>query len=160
MCTPGGEEDAEVSDILFSWASLTATRRRMPSQPNKSDFVLSTYSSIPPHYRSSNRDVCVKIWITNDGSYSERRTLRIVLRARVESFTRTISPRASEKRRLRWMLGSHDRRVFFFENGTLFPYCFVLPWNRPSCDRLNGWLSAAAREGKEGNMVVRRPDLL
>ena len=52
------------------------------------------------------------------------------------------------------MLGSHERRVFFFENGTLLPYCFVFPWNRPSCDRLNGWLKAAARDGKEGNMVV------
>ena len=65
MCTAGGEEDAEVSDILFSWASLTATRRRMPSQPNKSDFVLSTYSSIPPHYRSSNRDRCMRCDMDN-----------------------------------------------------------------------------------------------
>jgi hypothetical protein len=56
------------------------------------------------------------------------------------------------------MLGSHERRVLFFENGTLLPYCFVFPWNRPSCDRLNGWLRAAARDGKEGNMVAfRRP---
>ena len=52
------------------------------------------------------------------------------------------------------MLGSHERRVFFFENGTLLPYCFVFPWNRPSCDRLNGWLKAAARDGKEVNMVT------
>jgi hypothetical protein len=72
----------------------------------------------------------------------------------VVSFTRTFSPRASEKRRLFWMLGSHDRRVFFFENGTLFPYCLVFPWKRPSCDRLKGWLSAAAKEGKDGNMGV------
>ena len=89
----------------------------------------------------------------------DRRTLRIVLRARVESFTRTIWPRASEKSRLLWMLGSHDRRVFFFENGTLFPYCFVFPWNRPSWARLKGWLSAAAKDdGKEGNMPVGRLD--
>lgn len=153
--SPGAEDDAEASDAFLSCASLTATRRRMPSQPSKSDFVLSTYSSIPPHYTSDNIDICVVRWIADNGS--ERRTLRMVLRARVESFTRTISPRASEKRRLRWMLGSHERRVFFFENGTLFPYCFVFPWNRPSCDRLKGWLSAAARDGKEGNMVVRRP---
>ena len=53
------------------------------------------------------------------------------------------------------MFGSHVRRVFFFENGTLFPYCLVFPWNRPSCDLLNGWLSAAASEGKEGNMGRR-----
>jgi len=72
----------------------------------------------------------------------------------VVSFTRTFSPRASEKRRLVWMLGSHDRRVFFFENGTLFPYCLVFPWKRPSCDRLKGWLSAAAKDGKDGNMGV------
>jgi hypothetical protein len=52
------------------------------------------------------------------------------------------------------MLGSHERRVFFFENGTLLPYCFVFPWNRPSCDRLNGWLRVAARDGKEGNMAA------
>jgi len=70
----------------------------------------------------------------------------------VESFTRTFSPRASEKSRLVWMLGSHARRVFFFENGTLFPYCFVFPWNKPSCERLKGWLNAAAKDGKEGNM--------
>lgn len=58
-----------------------------------------------------------------------------------------------------WMLGSHDRRVFFFENGTLFPYCFVFPWNRPSWARLKGWLSAAAKDdGKEGNMPVGRLD--
>jgi hypothetical protein len=50
------------------------------------------------------------------------------------------------------MLGSHDRRVFFFEKGTLFPYCFVFPWNRPSCDRLKGWLSPAAKDAKEGYM--------
>jgi hypothetical protein len=83
-----------------------------------------------------------------------RRTLRMVLRARVDAFTRTISPRASEKRRLLWMLGSQDRRVLFLENGTLFPYCFVFPWNRPSCDRLNGWLSEAARDGREGNIFA------
>lgn len=70
----------------------------------------------------------------------------------MESFTRTFSPRASEKRRLVWMLGSHDRRVFFIEKGTLFPYCLVFPWKRPSCDRLKGWLSAAAKDGKDGNM--------
>jgi len=78
----------------------------------------------------------------------------MVLRARVVSFTRTVSPRASEKRRLDWTLGSHALRVFFFEKGTLFPYCFVLPWKRPSCDRLKGWLSAAAKDDKEGNMGV------
>jgi len=70
----------------------------------------------------------------------------------VVSFTRTVSPRASEKRRLDWTLGSHALRVFFFEKGTLFPYCFVFPWKRPSCDRLKGWLSAAAKDDKEGNM--------
>jgi len=87
-------------------------------------------------------------------NWGDPHTLRIVLRARVVSFTRTFSPRASEKRRLVWMLGSHDRRVFFFENGTLFPYCLVFPWKRPSCDRLKGWLSAAAKDGKDGNMGV------
>jgi hypothetical protein len=83
-----------------------------------------------------------------------RHTLRMVLRARVETFTRTFFRRASEKSRLDWMLGSHARRVFFFENGTLFPYCFVFPWNKPSCERLKGWVNAAARDGKEGNMGV------
>jgi len=47
VCSPG-EEDA--SNALLSCASLTATRRRMPSQPSKSDLVLSTYWSSPPHY--------------------------------------------------------------------------------------------------------------
>lgn len=90
VCGPDGkgDADADASKPFFSCASLTATRRRMPSQPSKSDFVLSTYWSIPPYWtRYMGHDV-----ITTE----RRRTLRIVLRARVDTFTRTVSPRASE----------------------------------------------------------------
>ena len=51
-----------------------------------------------------------------------------------------------------WTLGSHERRVFCLELGTLLPNCFVLPWNRPSCARLNGTLTRLKR-GIEGNMA-------
>ncbi len=69
------------------------------------------------------------------------------------SFIRKFCPRVSEKRRLLWTFGSHVRRVLCFELGTLFPYCFILPWNRPSCERLKGVLTTSQR-GIEGNMTV------
>jgi hypothetical protein len=55
--------------------------------------------------------------------------------------------------RLLWTLGSHERRVFFFENGTLLPDCLVFPWKSPSWDLLNGRLMASKRLN-EGNMAV------
>ena len=59
--------------------------------------------------------------------------------ALVVNLTRIRSPIISDCNRLCWTLGSQVRRVLCFENGTLFPYCFILPWNKPCWDRLNGW---------------------
>ena len=59
--------------------------------------------------------------------------------ALVVNLTRIKSPIISDCNRLCWTLGSQVRRVLCFENGTLFPYCFILPWNKPCWDRLKGW---------------------
>jgi hypothetical protein len=47
------------------------------------------------------------------------------------------------------------RRVLCFECGTLFPYCLVLPWKRPSWERRKGVeiLESEARIGGVENMV-------
>lgn len=82
-------------------------------------------------------------------------TLLMVFSARVETFTCTNRCSASEKNRLLWILGSHDRRVLCMECGTLLPYCFILPWNRPSWDRLNGVLTISLSSGEEKNMTGR-----
>ena len=66
-------------------------------------------------------------------------TFLIVFKALVVSLTRIRSPIISEGNRLCWTLGSQVRRVLCFEKGTLFPYCFILPWNKPCWDRLKGW---------------------
>ena len=84
------------------------------------------------------------------------RTLRIVFSARVVTLISTFRPKASDARRLFCTLGSQLRRVFFFEKGTLFPYCFSFPWKRPSDERLKGveMLARDAKTTEEGNMVV------
>ena len=51
------------------------------------------------------------------------------------------------------MFGSHDRRVLCFENGTLFPNCFILPWNSPNCARLKGPETASISLGRVGSMA-------
>jgi hypothetical protein len=47
------------------------------------------------------------------------------------------------------------RRVLCFECGTLFPYCLVLPWKRPSWERRKGVeiLDSEASIGGVENMV-------
>lgn len=67
------------------------------------------------------------------------RTFLIVFKALVVNLTRIKSPIMSDCSRLCWILGSQVRRVLCFEKGTLFPYCFILPWNKPCWDRLKGW---------------------
>jgi hypothetical protein len=49
------------------------------------------------------------------------RTFLIVLIALVVTFNFNVCCNVSENSRLFWMLGSHVRRVFFLENGLLFP---------------------------------------
>lgn len=83
-----------------------------------------------------------------------RLTFLIVLNARVVSLTRTSPPMVSDANRLRWTFGNHVRRVLCFEKGTLFPYCLVFPWNRPSWDRLNGCETTDAENAvRVGNIV-------
>lgn len=38
----------------------------------------------------------------------------------------------------------------------MFPDCFILPWKRPSCDRLKGWdmMGSVESRGKDGNIVI------
>lgn len=156
----------EAAAALRSRASRTRTRMRMPSQPRRSGRVLRTYSSMPPYYPQMKPNATHQLrthnahWPSTRPVHSARprqqRTLLIVLSARAVSFTRTFSPRAAEKRRLGWTLGSQVRRVFFLEKGTLLPYCFVLPWKRPSCARLKGPVRACASDGRDGNIVGER----
>lgn len=85
-------------------------------------------------------------------------TFFIVFKALVVTLTRIFSPRVSENSRLRCTFGSHVRRVLCFEKGTLFPYCFVLPWKRPSCERLNG-CETTENTGKLENICSVRSSL-
>ena len=85
-------------------------------------------------------------------------TFFIVFKALVVTLTRIFSPRISENSRLRCTFGSHVRRVLCFEKGTLFPYCFVLPWKRPSCERLNG-CETTENTGKLENICSVRSSL-
>ena len=66
-------------------------------------------------------------------------TFLIVFNALVVNLTRINSPIISECNRLCWTFGIQVRRVLCFEKGTLFPYCFILPWNKPCWDCLKGW---------------------
>lgn len=129
--------------------SRTMTRIRIPSHPSKSDFVFKTYRSIPPYciYAPFLSAICLNI------NRDNTRTLLIVRNAFVVNLTLINSCKTSEKSRLEWTFGSQVRRVLCFEKGTLFPYCFILPWKRPSWERLNGALTISNR-GKEGNMAV------
>lgn len=86
------------------------------------------------------------------------RTFFIVLSTLVVSFVLTSPPSASEYNPLRCTLGNHVRRVFFFEKGTLLPYCTTFPPKRPSCDRLNGVETGDEKDLKqasEGNMRAK-----
>ena len=127
--------------------SRTMTLSRMPSHPNMSGFVFSRYWSNPPCYEHSPR-------VSTPAPFDTQvmLTFLTVLSARAVIFTRMNFWSVSEKRRLLCTLGSHVLRVLCFELGTLFPYSFVFPWNRPSCARLKGPLTAANR-GIEGNMA-------
>lgn len=83
----------------------------------------------------------------------ESRTFSIVRMALVVTFSLRLCPSASEKIRFRWIFGSHVRRVLCFENGTLLPYCFIFPWKRPYCERLNGWEMTSENQARLGNMT-------
>jgi hypothetical protein len=92
-----------------------------------------------------------------------RRALRIVLRACVESFTRPVSARASEKRRDTcsgcWEATTN---LYYFSrtercSHIALSFCGT---GQANCDCLNDWLTEAARDGKEGSTVVRQPDCL
>lgn len=68
------------------------------------------------------------------------------------TFKRIFSPNISESTRFCWTLGSQERRVLCFEKGTLFPDSFVLPWKRPSWERLKG-LETTSQRALLGNMA-------
>ena len=84
-------------------------------------------------------------------------TFFIVLRALVVTFKRIFSPNILDSTRFCWTLGSQVRRVLCFEKGTLFPESFVLPWKRPSWERLKGLetISQSALLGNMANAKVR-----
>ena len=87
------------------------------------------------------------------------RTFFIVLRALVVTFKRIFSPNIWESTRFCWTLGSQERRVLCFEKGTLFPYSFVLPWKRPSWERLKG-LETTSQRVLLGNMANAEQQLV
>lgn len=68
------------------------------------------------------------------------------------TFKRIFSPNIWESTRFCWTLGSQERRVLCFEKGTLFPDSFVLPWKRPSWERLKG-LETTSQRALLGNMA-------
>ena len=127
--------------------SLTLIRIRIPSQPNSSALVFITYWSIPPCYTIPS------IKFLNVEKRIQLHTLLIVFKARVVSLTFINSFNVSENNRFDCTFGSHVLLDLCFENGTLFPYCFVFPWNKPSWDLLKGD-ETMLKTGIEGIMVV------
>ena len=88
---------------------------------------------------------------------ARERTLCIVLNALAVTLTCTRRSNNVDASVLACTFGSHVRRVFLSECGTLLPCWMVLPWKRPRAARLKGWERAAGSVdsvGWVGNIAV------